>query len=308
MPRVTDTDAAEDAPPAAGSLAHVAAAAQLSCLLEASAPKPGNVSPGRHFSDTRFEDFLASAAALGAPFATLPQRTMGATVLAAVDATARWVPSNTNLGIILLLTPLAYAAHACLTMAEGTVTIPSERLRARLRTQLQATTIEDARFVYEAIRRAAPGGLGRVDDEDVAGAPSRALLDVMALAQARDDIAREYVTAFASTFDTGVPALTRARRDTLSWDDAVVETFLTLLAARPDTHVLRRAGTAAAADVSRWAARALTAGGVRTAAGRRTIDEMDRALRDPGHLGNPGTSADLTAAAIFIVLLEGGWR
>src|SRR6516225_6597090 len=45
----------------------VAAAAQLACLLEASAPKPGNVSPGRHFEDLRYEDFLASAAAIGAP-------------------------------------------------------------------------------------------------------------------------------------------------------------------------------------------------------------------------------------------------
>ena len=31
-------------------------------------------------------------------------------------------------------------------------------------------------------------------------------------------------------------------------------------------------------------------------------------LRDAQHLGNPGTTADLTAASIFVVLLEGGWR
>src|SRR5918995_3951284 len=47
------------------SAADVAAAAQLACLLEASAPKPGNVSPGLHFHDTRYEDFLASAVAIG---------------------------------------------------------------------------------------------------------------------------------------------------------------------------------------------------------------------------------------------------
>ena len=35
--------------------ADVTAAAQLACLLEASAPKPGNVSPGRHFADFRYE-------------------------------------------------------------------------------------------------------------------------------------------------------------------------------------------------------------------------------------------------------------
>ncbi len=89
----------------------------------------------------------------------------------------------------------------------------------------------------------------------------------------------------------------------------MVETFLTLLAAAPDTHVARRAGEEVAADVSRRARGALDAGGVRTAPGRRAIDEMDRALRDPRHIRNPGTTADLTAAAIFVVLLEGSsWR
>ena len=96
-------------------------------------------------------------------------------------------------------------------------------------------------------------------------------------------------------------------RDGLSWDDAVVETFLTLLAAAPDTHVARRGGAAVAAEVSRRARTALAAGGVRSAAGRRAIDEMDRALRDARNTANPGTTADLTAAAIFVVLLGGGW-
>ena len=45
--------------------ADVAAAGQLACLLEVSAPKPGNVSPEHHFHDTRYEDFLASAVAIG---------------------------------------------------------------------------------------------------------------------------------------------------------------------------------------------------------------------------------------------------
>jgi triphosphoribosyl-dephospho-CoA synthetase len=38
------------------------------------------------------------------------------------------------------------------------------------------------------------------------------------------------------------------------------------------------------------------------------IDEMDRGLRGARHAGNPGTTADLTAAAIFVVLLDGGWH
>src|SRR5438132_10760792 len=90
--------------------ADVAIAAQLACLLEASAPKPGNVSPGRHFADVRYEDFLASAIAIGEPLAGAGVRSVGATVRLAVEATARWTPTNTNLGIVLLLAPLARAA------------------------------------------------------------------------------------------------------------------------------------------------------------------------------------------------------
>ena len=88
----------------------IATAAQLACLLEASAPKPGNVSPGRHFADVRYEDFLASAAAIGVPFADAGSRPVGRTILRAATATSQWTRSNTNLGIVLLLAPLARAA------------------------------------------------------------------------------------------------------------------------------------------------------------------------------------------------------
>ena len=286
----------------------VAAAAQLACLLEASAPKPGNVSPGRHFADARYEDFLASAIAIGVPLAGAATRPIGATVRLAVEATARWTRSNTNLGIILLLAPLARAA-----LLESPVDLPTPgaqpwtRLRGALGRVLEKTSVDDAREAYAAIRSAAPGGLGRAETQDVADDPTMTLLDVMRLAAQRDGIAREYATAFEVTFETAAPALDSARGDGLSWDDAIVETYLTVLAAAPDTHVARRSGAAVAAEVSRRARTALAAGGVRSAAGQRAIDEMDHALRDARNTANPGTSADLTAAAIFVVLLGGGW-
>jgi triphosphoribosyl-dephospho-CoA synthase len=296
----------------------VTAAAQLACLLEASAPKPGNVSPGRHFADARYEDFLASAAAIGDPLAGAGTRPVGATVRLAVEATARWTRSNTNLGIVLLLAPLARAALLETTANHSRgVRLQADQgpaqagrhgfLRGALRRVLEATSVDDACEVYAAIRRAAPGGLGRAEAQDVANDPTMTLLDVMRLAADRDAIAREYATAFEVTFETGAPVLDRARRDGLSWNDAIVETYLTLLAAAPDTHVARRSGAAVAAEVSRRARTALAAGGVRSAAGRRAIDEMDVGLRDARNTANPGTTADLTAAAIFVVLLGGGW-
>jgi triphosphoribosyl-dephospho-CoA synthase len=284
----------------------VVAAAQLACLLEATASKPGNVSPGRPFADLRYEDFLASAAAIGVPLAGAADRPLGATVRLAVEATLQWTRTNSNLGIVLLLAPLVRAALECVSAADGVEAIEAPDLRAALGRVLDETTVRDAADVYHAIRLASPGGLGQVEAQDVAGEPTLPLLDVMRLADARDGVAREYATIFAATFEHGAPALTRARQDGLSWNDAVVETYLTLLASRPDTHIIRRAGLALAADVTRRAALALEAGGVRTALGRRTIEDMDRAMRDPAHQASPGTTADLVAACVFVVLVGGG--
>ena len=298
--------------PAMSTAAEIAAAAQLACLLEASAAKPGNVSPRRPFGDARYEHFLASAAAIGEPLAGAGTRPLGATVRLAVEATAAWTQSNTNLGLVLLLVPLAYAA--CLeSAADGPIGgVPAAHqpagLRGALRRVLEATTVDDARDVYAAIRLAAPGGLGRAESQDVADEPTMTLLDAMRLAATRDGIAREYATTFEVTFETGVPVLDRARHDGLSWDDGVVETFLTILARYPDAHVARRGGAATAEEVSRRAHAALEAGGVRSGPGRLAIDEMDLALRDAHNTANPGTTADVTAAAIFVVLLAGGWH
>jgi triphosphoribosyl-dephospho-CoA synthase len=323
----------------------VAAAAQLACLLEVSAPKPGNVSTGHHFHDTRYEDFLASAAAIGPALALAGSRPLGETILRAGEATRRWTSSNTNLGIVLLLAPLARAALTAdprtnppaggrvappvggpphrdatatpagrptdpprLVPGRGPVPAGAPSLRARLAGVLGETTVADAAALYAAIRLARPGGLGRVDAEDVSGAPTVTLREAMALAADRDGIAHEYATDFATTFELGAPTLLRARGDGLHWADATVETYLTLLAAAPDTHVARKRGSAAAAGVTRMAQTVIEAGGVRTTAGRQAVAALDAALRDARNVNNPGTTADLTAAAIFVALLEGGWH
>ena len=277
--------------------ADIAAAAQLACLLEASAPKPGNVSPGRHFSDLHYEDFLASAAAIGEPFGGAGTRPVGETVRIAIEATSRWTRSNTNLGIVLLFAPLARAA-----VVDGRTD-----LRTALDQVLEATSVDDARNVYAAIRLAGPGGLGRANVQDVVDEPDVTLLEAMRLASDRDGIAREYATGFEVTFERGAPVLAKARGAGLAWGAAIVETFLTLLAGAPDTHIARRSGSALAEEVSGQARSVLAQGGVRSVEGRRAVEAMDLALRDSDNRANPGTTADLTAAAIFVELLAGGW-
>jgi len=283
----------------------IGAVAQLACLLEVTAPKPGNVSPGVSFGDTTYEDFLASAAAIGYPLGSAMSRPLGKTIRLAIEATRRWTGANTNLGIVLLLAPLARAAALC---GQDDAVIRPEMLRASLSRVLSETTVDDARDAYSGIRVASPGGLGSAPEQDVAAEPSVTLTEAMRLAAHRDGIANEYATDFRATFEIAAPALCAALAAGLDWNDAIVETFLTLLANAPDSHIARRAGAAVAADVTHRANDVLARGGVRSVAGRAAIAQLHDALRGDRNLANPGTTADITAAAIFVVLLAGSWR
>ena len=271
----------------------VARAAQLACVLEASAEKPGNVTPSHDFDDTSYEDMLQSGIALGPELGRAGERTVGETVLAAVRASRRAAGANTNLGIALLLAPLARAA------------LIGGPLRERLGDVLRALTVDDARFAYAAIRLAGAGGLEEPVEHDVRGEPRVTLREAMAAAAQRDTIASEYVTDHRVTFELGLPALTDALDDGLPPRDAIVELALHLLAAVPDTLIARKRGADAAGRVAARAGQVLAAGGVRTAGGRTALAEFDASLRRDGNALNPGTTADLVTAVLFVALLEG---
>lgn len=271
-------------------------AAQLACLLEASAEKPGNVTPTHAFHDTRYEDFLRSAVALGPEMARAGDRGVGDTILAAVRATRRWTRANTNLGIVLLFAPLAKAALS------GT-----GELRLHLKSVLLTLTHDDARAAYAAIRLAAPGGLDDAVEHDVRDEPPAITLrEAMAGAAQRDQVAAEYLNDFATIFDLGLPALRASLARGVPTDQAVIQTYLEILAKVPDTLIARKCGISTAREVSTEARAALTAGGVFSERGRRVIDALDSYLRSRGRNQlNPGTTADLVAATLFTALLEG---
>src|SRR5262249_51374587 len=129
----------------------VGLAATLACLLEVSAEKVGNVTPTRHFADAAFEDFALGAVAIGPVLAAAGSGRIGRTVYQVVAATRRVIRTNANLGIALLLAPLAAAWRSG---APG-------GLRRRLGRELRHLGRADARWAYAAIRLARPGGLGR---------------------------------------------------------------------------------------------------------------------------------------------------
>jgi len=271
----------------------VAGAAQLACVLEVSAEKPGNITPSHDFHDTTYEDMLRSAIAVGPELARAGERGVGDTVLAVVEASRGAARANTNLGIALLLAPLARAA------------LSGGPLRDRLAATLGALDVADARAAYAAIRLAGAGGLDERVEHDVRSEPTVGLREAMASAAARDAIAAEYVSDFALTFETGLPALVAALGDGLGERAAIVELHLTLLGAAPDTLIARKRGAEAAARVSAQAGDVLKAGGVRTSAGRQAVLSFDASLRAPDNALNPGTTADLVTATLFVALLEG---
>lgn len=265
--------------------------AQTACVWEATARKPGNVHRFADFDDVTYVDFLMSAAAFQEAMSCAVLLGVGRTVHDAVRDTRRVVRSNTNLGMILLLAPLA--------AAEGSLT-----LRADVEELLTRLTIEDTRLVYEAIRLANPSGLGTVQDQDVAAEPTLPLREVMTLAADRDLVARQYANGFREVFDEGVPALVRGLEIAGCLEGAIIFCHLSLMAAHPDSLIARKRGPAEAEEAARRARAVLDAGWPHGPAGGEALARLDGWLRGAGRGRNPGTTADLVTASLFVALRE----
>jgi len=268
--------------------------ASLACILEATAPKPGNVHRGADFEDLAYPDLILSAVAIGPEMNLASQQPLGQTVLASIQATQRLVRGNTNLGMILLLAPLAAATNA-------------ERLESGVKSLLASLTNDDARLVYQAIRRASPGGLGRVDKGDVAGEPPASLIEAMQLAADRDLVARQYTNGFEEVFHEVPPALSGAL-ERFPLLDAIVYAYLTVLAKHPDSLIARKCGSDTAKRASDHAAQILDSAVPTDHVWHRLLADFDFWLRSDGHRRNPGTTADLITAGLFVTLWEGQLR
>ncbi len=265
------------------------------CRAEVMALKPGNVHVHAAGHGMTVADFLLSAE-VAAPEITRPSAAVGERILRAVRATRAAVNCNTNLGILLLTAPLARAAEMP----------PSRPLRDRVCAVLEDLSVEDAEAAYEAIRLAAPGGLGRAAEHDVAGPATVDLRTAMAAAKSRDRIAAQYADGYRDVFGIGVA---RARaldgkntdKDSVPMAEAVYLEFLT---AFPDSHVLRKQGEAVAAALMSEAreVRRQLAAEKSDAVRRDHLFAFDARLKWQGI--NPGTSADLTVASLFAHGLE----
>lgn len=273
----------------------IARAFQDACLAELDALKPGNVYRHADGHGMEVADFEKSAAA-AAPAIGAAGVGVGERIEAAIEATRRVVTVNTNLGIILLAAPLAQAAF--MSSDAG--------FEHALKEVLASLTVDDARAVYRAIRRAEPGGLGSIPEHDVSAEPTVTLLEAMRAAQTRDRIAWNYANDFVDIFDLGLKWREGgiARWGDVPWVTTYV--YLGFLAHIPDTLIERKFGTHTAGEVLDEA---------------RPIEASFAQCQTPGEMAgplvafdaslkerklNPGTSADLTVATLFASALVNG--
>jgi len=265
--------------------------ATLACLLEVAAPKPGNVHRGADFENLSFTDFAASAVAIGPAIEQADQAGVGSAVLAAIEATQSVVDTNTNLGTVLLLAPLAAVAR-------------DKPLKVGIGDVLAGLGPSDCQDAYRAIQLASPGGMGKVEEMDVNDQPPQDLLIAMQHAAERDLVAHQYVTRFDVVLNFVVPRLLAGVNQGHRLTTAIIDTQMHLMSEFPDSLIARKCGVDVAKQSAARAARVLDAGPPESAQYLRELAELDFWLRSDGHRRNPGTTADLIAASLFAALRD----
>jgi triphosphoribosyl-dephospho-CoA synthase len=305
---------------------HISKCLELAILFEVSADKPGNVNLVVGFEGTRYEHFLASAVAAASSFELAAERGaavssgkmsvndigLGRIIKDCVADINSWQHGgNTLLGTIILLSPIAVAAGMTPTNEELVFEIP--KLRENLNRVVESTTPEDAINVYEAIKIANPSGLGKAPELDI-NDPSSAnrivkenvtLYQVFKIASDYDRVCSEWINNYPITFDFAYPWLIKQIETNKDLNVAITHTFLKVLAEYPDTFIARKVGTEKAREVSFMADEVLKRGGLKTSQGRERLHEFDLTLRKSSNLLNPGTTADIIAAALALNILHG---
>jgi triphosphoribosyl-dephospho-CoA synthase len=283
----------------------VARSAQLAMLLEVSAyPKPGNVDRTHDFVATSYEHFLASSVAVypvlrEAVVRGQAKRTgVGELIRSGVEESIAWQRGgNTHFGALLLLIPLAMAAGACesYNMAE---------LKRKATEIMLNTTMNDAIEVYSAFPTAQVKVRSDVPELDVTDEASiqeirekkLSFHEILTISASYDLVSRELVGGFELTFRYAARIRDFAKKEQIN--DAITHADIQLLSEEEDTFITMKFG----GDKSRYVkerATEIVKGGFK----RKEIEDFDDELVKKGL--NPGSTADIIAAALFVSILGG---
>ena len=312
--------------------------ATLALLLEvAGTPKPGNVDRHRDLDDLRFDAFLGGAvgAREGLELAARHDASLGDAFERGVAGMADRARTNTQFGCLLLLVPLVRATTAGNGSSSGRLD------PAAVDRVTHETTVDDAAAFYRAFEHVdvavadPPPDAAALDvrrgRDAIPTLRERGLTlrDVLAMSAEPDDPdrvpdrnAQEWVEGFPRTFR----AAEWIRTDTGPLTDRAARAFLGLLASEPDTLIAAthdpetaREASARAATLLGGTATSSAAVGEPSDANRIDAADVDADAVHGADLDaaetlatafvedgiNPGTTADLTCAALYVALRRG---
>ncbi len=276
---------------------YVSEKAVAAAVLEASAPKPGNVSPYHSHGKTRFEHFVASSSAIGPVMRKIASGdySLGQGVFHAVNRSMNVQKGgNVHLGVILLFGPIASAAGSAPSLELSS-------LRRELAEVLRDATYEDTVYTYNAMKHSDASDIPKAALDESALKEiidmKLPLLEWMDKGAEHSAIAREYASSYAASFEIALPAMKEMyeKTDLLS---AIVHSYIVLLTKYPDTHIASVHGKDAAEELKTFVVETLKGGG-----SPEKLEKIRKFIEEKGY--NPGATADIVASALFIGLLSG---
>jgi triphosphoribosyl-dephospho-CoA synthase len=309
----------------------LASIGQLSILLEASSPKPGNVNRQMGFSDTDYRHFLASASLMSRSLHLSAERgvsladgeiqpseiQLGELILQCASDTFTGINRrNTILGTILLYVPLVVSCAATIRQEQK---FSVQRLVKWLKTIVDNTTVEDTVNLYKAFRLARSTSPKHNESTNWTDAHSRYDIDnkqvfenieddrltlqgLFKMSSEVDEISNEWANQFNLTLTKVFPYLNGITENLEDLEEGIVQTFIWLLSLRPDGLITKKAGEIRAEEVRALAEKIMAAWN-HSAGPMEVMVQLDDELRKEGNLLNPGTTADLVSTAILCKLV-----
>lgn len=296
---------------------NIAQLGEIAALLEVSAyPKPGNVHRTQDFDDMIYEDFLISASVLRESLEIvaynaaryypnlLDKIQIGDAILQSIKTTNKLVNTNTNLGISMLMIPIS-AGCGALENEESIYNLPK-----MVDIIMKNTRPEDAIALTKAILLSKAGGLdNKTLEYDVNNKNTIEeitnnnvnLYDLFKISAKYDKISYELINGLPVISEIGYPTYCKYEEE-YSKNDTTLETYLTILSQVPDTLLCRKYGDEVAEDVTKRAKDILKSTEIATNDRLDEIKKFDQYLRDNKY--NPGTTADFTAASLFVGLVD----
>ena len=275
-------------------------ASQIACCLEVSSFKPGNVHRNKDYDDIKYHHFLNSGVAFGDIIykASKDPRNIGQYIKLAVIESKKWSPSNANLGIIMLHTPIATTTGQ---MEEFNI----NTLKKEIKNTVKNTTTDDAIAVYDAIEIAMPNinppkegpDAQKNDAKQELREKNLTLYDVFKISSSWDSISYEWTKGFNISFE-GYNLLNKYYKQYNNINLATTKTFLNILSNHPDTLIARKKDENTSKMVSDKAKEVLNN------FNEESLLKFDKFLSNEGNKLNPGTTADLIASSLMIFLLD----